>query len=77
MMNETINFLSEHGALVLAAAFFAEQIRLPLACRLDRRRRLGRHGPGGAGHGCCLSRSPQWREIKSGSNSAAAEAGWC
>ena len=30
MMNETINFLSQHGSLVLAAAVFAEQIGLPL-----------------------------------------------
>ena len=29
-MNETISFLSQHGALVLAAAVFAEQIGLPL-----------------------------------------------
>ena len=30
MMNETINFLTQHGALVLAATVFAEQIGLPL-----------------------------------------------
>ena len=29
-MNETINFLSQHGALVLAATVFAEQIGLPI-----------------------------------------------
>jgi membrane protein DedA with SNARE-associated domain len=29
-MNETLDFLTQHGSLVLAAAVFAEQIGLPL-----------------------------------------------
>ena len=29
-MNETIDFLTQHGAVVLAATVFAEQIGLPL-----------------------------------------------
>ena len=58
-MNETISFLSQHGALVLAAAVFAEQIGLPLPALpfLIAAGALVWHGGDGAGHGRCLSHS--------------------